>query len=84
LFYYGGDAAMAVRVETDPAFKPGKPPVLFRGTYSKCGGSDIPCWDISLDGKRFLMMKEAATEAPRKINIVMNWFEELKQWVPVK
>jgi hypothetical protein len=46
-------------------------------------------WDISPDGKRFLMMKEAASTAlpdggPRKINIVVNWFEELKQRVPVK
>ena len=46
-------------------------------------------WDISPDGKRFLMMKEPAATAsagggPRKINIVLNWFEELKQRVPVK
>ena len=34
LFYRSGDAAMAVRVETEPTFKPGKPTVLFRGTYS--------------------------------------------------
>jgi hypothetical protein len=30
------------------------------------------------------MMKEIATEAPRKINVVVNWTEELKQRVPVK
>ena len=45
-------------------------------------------WDIGRDGKRFLMMKEvvstAAAENPRKINIVVNWFEELKQRVPTK
>jgi hypothetical protein len=32
------------------------------------------------------MLKEvetAATGAPRKINIVLNWFEELKERVPV-
>jgi len=46
-------------------------------------------WDISPDGKRFLMMKEpeavaSAGGSPRKINIVLNWTEELKQRVPVK
>ncbi|MBP1624945.1 MAG: hypothetical protein H6Q07_2967 [Acidobacteria bacterium] len=47
-------------------------------------------WDISADGKRFLMMKAAASEtkAPaagsRRINVVLNWLEELKQRVPVK
>jgi hypothetical protein len=46
-------------------------------------------WDISPDGKRFLMMKEpeaaaSASGSPRKINVVLNWFEELKQRVPTK
>jgi STE24 endopeptidase len=43
------------------------------------GGSTIP------RSKRFLMMKESgaakAAEAPRKISIVVNWLEELKQRV---
>jgi dipeptidyl aminopeptidase/acylaminoacyl peptidase len=90
LFYHTGDAAMAVRVETDPTFKPGKPAVLFRGTYySPIAG--ITAWDISPDGKRFLMLKgvpstakPAAPEAPGKINVVVNWTEELKQRVPVR
>jgi hypothetical protein len=44
-------------------------------------------WDISHDGKRFLMMKEAGSAAsagPPKINIVLNWLEELKRRVPGK
>ena len=33
----------------------------------------------------FLMMKEVGAEgSPRKINIVLNWLEELKQRMPVK
>ena len=86
IYYHIGDAAMAVPVETESAFKPGKPTVLFRNTTSPTAGmdmTDFTYWDISPDGKRFLMVKEGA-EAPRKINIVVNWFEELKQRVPVK
>jgi hypothetical protein len=48
-------------------------------------------WDIHPDGKRFLMVKTLqqsekapAAGVPRKINIVLNWTEELKQRVPVK
>jgi serine/threonine protein kinase/Tol biopolymer transport system component len=81
LFYRHGEAVMAVAVEAEPAFKPGKAEVLFQGKYVD--------WDISPDGKRFLMTKGATQtdnpgEALRKINIVLNWFEELKQRVPVK
>jgi hypothetical protein len=53
--------------------------------------SYIGNWDISPDGKRFLLLKppESAGQAsaaagPRKINIILNWFEELKQRVSAK
>jgi serine/threonine protein kinase/dipeptidyl aminopeptidase/acylaminoacyl peptidase len=91
LFYLKEDAAMAVSVETEPIFKAGKPETLFRGTYVRFSTSERQPWDISPDGKRFLMIKPpgstgAATTAagPRRINIVVNWFEELKQRVPTK
>jgi hypothetical protein len=90
LFYRNGDAVMAVKVETDPAFKPGKPAVLFQGKYVPHLADSGPTWAIGCDG-RFLMMKavEIAGKAPmaessRKINVVLNWLEELKQRVPVK
>ena len=90
LFYLSWTSAMAVAVETKSAFSFATPKALFRNTnigFSFLGAS----WDIHPDGKRFLMMKPLAstgaapaTAAPRKINIVLNWFEELKQKVPVK
>ncbi len=78
---------MAVPVNTEPTFKPGTPEKLFRGTYYTFMGH---MWDLSSDGKRFLMIKpEPGSETPtsearQRINIVLNWFEELKQRVPVK
>jgi hypothetical protein len=76
---------MAVPVETDPTFRLGTPQKLFSGPYLG--------WDISPDGKRFLTLKakgdessdnETAKAGSPQINIVLNWFEELKQRVPVK
>jgi len=88
LFYRCGDAVMAVSVKTGTAFGIDIPKTLFNGTYVAAGGV-VNVWDISPDGKRFLMIKPpgAATSAkggPRKINIVLNWLEELRQRVPVK
>ena len=84
---------MVVPVDTAPKFCPGIPAILFQGTYFT---QEMPqlisqtAWDIHPDGKRFLMIKaaetkdeESAAEAPRKIIIVLNWFEELKERVPV-
>jgi Tol biopolymer transport system component len=92
LFYLNNDAAMGVQVETEPTFKAGRPETLFRGAYVRLSASDGQPWDIRPDGKRFLMIKppQSAGEAsnsvvlPQKMNIVLNWFEELKQRVPVK
>jgi serine/threonine protein kinase len=94
LYYRNGEATLAVPVETEPTFNPGKPVTLFRGAYSSFDLSGIgiqyTLWDIHPDGNRFLMMKPAAVTGyesesaiPRKINIVLNWFEELKEQVPV-
>jgi len=92
LYYLTGqsttDEAMKVAVETQPTFKSGKPEVLFHGSYVGFYPSDFP-WDIHPDGKRFLMMKEAGTSTstpggPQKVNVVLNWTEELKLRVPVK
>jgi eukaryotic-like serine/threonine-protein kinase len=87
LFYRKGDTVMAVAVQTETTFKPGKTETLFRGTYV----ANFGAWDFSQDGKRFLMIKPPASTGaaptaagPRKINIVLNWFEELKQRVPLK
>jgi Tol biopolymer transport system component len=89
LFYRNGDEVWAVSVETDPYFNAGIPEVLFRGTYYSSWIHTS--WDIDPDGKRFLMLKpygrtdeESTARLPIKINIVLNWQEELKQRVPVE
>ncbi len=78
---------MVALLKTEPVFSFETPKILFQGAFASYalseGGLSYFMWDIHPDGKRFLMMKEAATESPRKINIVLNWFEELKDRVPV-
>jgi serine/threonine-protein kinase len=84
LYYRGPDSIMTVSVETAPTLKLGTPMSLFSDKYS---GQ----FDIHPDGKRFLMLKsgemadaKSKEKIAPKINIVLNWFEELKQRVPTK
>jgi hypothetical protein len=82
LYCRSRDAVMAVPVKTEPTFRLETSKTLFRGAHvsSSFGNfADLNSWDISPDGKRFLMMKEAEPgaaigEGPRPINIVSNWF----------
>jgi Tol biopolymer transport system component len=85
LFYRSGSRIMAVDVDTKSGFSAGKPRMLFDGPYLPTTAS-FPYYDVSPDGQRFLMLKpvDSQTSAPTQINVVLNWFEELKQKVPVR
>ncbi len=42
-------------------------------------------YNVAPDGQRFLMTKENVQEqAATQMNLVLNWFEELKRKVPLK
>ena len=90
LFYRSGEAedwplVWAVDVRTDGGFSPGKPRLLFRAPGLGVGGP-IRAWDLSLDGRRFLMVKleERKSQPVTEMILVQNWLEELKRLVPVK
>ena len=53
------------------------------GRYATEGVRDRRTYDVSPDGRRFLMIKQATDEvtAPQ-IVVVHNWLEELKRLVP--
>jgi len=84
LFYrdFAG-AVMAVPVAVTPTFVPGPPVKLLDGAGYAGGGSfgSAHTYDLSRDGRRFLMMKEGNSTAPALV-VVQNWTEELKRLVP--
>ena len=82
LFYENSRAMMVVGIKTEPTFTAGSPVVLFTGRYTTFTGVDVN-YDISPDGQRLLMIKTAdEEEGQAQINVVLNWFEELKRVVP--
>ncbi len=88
LFYrnLAGDRVMAVSVTTEPTLTMGTSREVLQGNY--VFDSIHPQYDVTADGQRFLMLQDAATEnsgeaGPPPINTVLNWFEELKERVPV-
>jgi len=85
LFYRSGNKMMVVDVETKSDFSVGKPRLLFdAGSYSPTPAT-LPNYDVSPDG-RFLMLKstDQQGQAATQINVVLNWFSEGQQRVPVK
>ena len=84
LFYRNGNQMMAVEITTDPTFREGIPRLLFEENF-QLSISTLANYDVTPDGQRFVMIKESEEqqEAATQINVVLNWFEELKQRVPV-
>ena len=75
LFYLRGSTMMAVSVELEPTFRVGRPRPLFEGRYAEY-------YDITPDGKHFVMLTEEQAELT-EMNVVLNWFEELRRRVPI-
>jgi serine/threonine-protein kinase len=74
-------ALIAVPVDTSGAtFTWGPPHKLF--DIQDVGGPDRS-YDVSPDGRRFLMIKDSADTRGSDIAVVLDWFEELKAKVPV-
>ena len=89
LFYRDGTGLMVAQVETEPTFSNRAPEPLFSGSrYEMSGGpDDARLWDLAPDGDRLLvrtLATQATNDAPfNGLIFVQNWFEELKERVPV-
>jgi serine/threonine-protein kinase len=82
----GGSKIVSVDIQTQPTFSFGKPtPLPIEGFESnrERGG-----FAVTPDGKHFVVLlpvsQEAVKASSEQIKITINWFEELKQRVPVR
>lgn len=87
LFYRNAGKMMAVEIETTGGFRAGAPKMLFEGNFAGSPLGFAPSWgfDVSADGKRFLMIKpDSDSNAAMQIDVVENWFDELRRRVPAE
>ena len=86
LFFESNGALMRVPLTMGSTFEAGTPAKLIDGPQSY--GLPGRMYDVSPDGRRFLMIKEigGVDEVPpsARLILVQNWTEELKRLVPTK
>ena len=80
IFYRSEDKMMVVSVSAGAVPTLPDPTLLFEQPYAFGAGITIPNYDISADGQRFVMVKDESNAT--RLNVVLNWFEELKRLVP--
>jgi len=86
LFYRATDNKIMVATYTasGDSFRADKPRLWSLGQFTNFGGG-ISSFDLHPDGERFAVLKAPGTDetaAVNKVNIVLNWFDELKRRVP--
>jgi serine/threonine-protein kinase len=80
-----GTRMMAVSVEPGPVLRVGTPKVLFESNRLAGGMAWGRNFDISPDGKRFLMITSPPPPAPpTEYHVILNWAQELKRLAPGK
>ena len=77
LFFRNGNEVMAVTIEGGTDFLISNPTLLFEGAYA-------PGYDVTRDGRRFLMVQSDPESAPNRVHIVLNWSEELERLAPTE
>ena len=72
---------MAVDVTTSPRLKVGTPRRLFEKRYEP--SVSLYANYSTIDGERFVMVKRIDQgEAPARINVAVNWLDELRRATP--
>ncbi|UCC96989.1 MAG: protein kinase [Phycisphaerales bacterium] len=77
LYYRNGDEMWMVTYEAGEKFEPAQPKFLFERHFFGGLAAKQKTYSVAKDG-RFLMVQEDLAPGTQ-INIVLNWFEELKQ-----
>ncbi len=84
IFFRNRSQMLSVGITTRPVFAAGSPRVLFEGQYLTSPTMQYTNYDVTPDGKRFLMIQASPTEtAASQINLVQGWFEDLRRRVPL-
>jgi serine/threonine protein kinase len=81
IFYRRGDEMRVVRARTSPRVEFEPPRTLFTLTFSQWG-SRARNYDVTPDGQRFVIGRVPDASAPRRIDLVTGWLDDLLRRVP--
>ncbi len=71
LFFRSGPRLLAVNMAGGGSVPAGNPQLLFDGRY-------LTGFDVAADGSKFLMIRSEGGTLPKRLNVILNWTDELK------
>ena len=83
LIYRNGRGFYAVPVSTKGGITVGRPALLFEGDFERGAITPgIPEYDVAPDGRFIVVTPTAGADSPPRLDVVMNWVEDLKRRAP--
>lgn len=76
LFFRRDTQMLVVDVRVAPTFAVGVPTLLFERVFERDSGGNLPNYDVTFDGRRFLMLQRA--DRPREIRLTLDWLSVLR------
>ena len=84
LYYRNSGFLMVVPINTGTGFQAGTPKNLFGEVYDLRSNSGVT-YDVDPHGGRFVLIRPPREDvSSAQVRVVLNWFSELRQLVPVK
>ena len=83
VLYINDGRLWAIEVQTEPSLKLGNPVALFETARWTGQFGVAPNYDVAPDGQRFVFRQPVKRSLARQSNVVLNWFEEHRERVPV-
>jgi hypothetical protein len=81
LYFRHLSSVYAVDVPAEPGQPIGAPRELFTGQYIQ-GFSNLPAYDVDLDGRRFVMVEGAVGQTTRRLEVFVDFAAELARLLP--
>ena len=84
LFFWGADGRMMAvaakaTAETKPSFEPEAPQPLFEAHLARSPSNALFEYDVTADGKRFLLVTDPRAASAPLLTVVSNWSAGLKK-----
>jgi Tol biopolymer transport system component len=76
LYFRHRDQLVSVAVTLGTEFKAGRTQPVFESRYETIDGARN--YDVSADGKTFVVVRSEGSAEPDRFNVVLNWFAELR------
>jgi serine/threonine-protein kinase len=81
IFYRSGEKMMVAAVVSGQTFSAENPRMLFEGRFVPSRRGEAG-YAVSSDGQRFVMVKREQPAALTQLNVVLDWFEDVRRRVP--